>query len=112
MLSKYSLSCVQETKFTDRTYLSTFQLHLASSFTHKIFVDDPNSFLDRPTRGRRNGVFTVLRSDFPGFESVVELHELVATGRYLVVKGMVDSALLYIHNVNAPVDCSKKTVLL
>ena len=108
MLSKYSLSCVQETKFADRTHLSTFKFHLASSFQHKVFVDDPNSLLDRPTRGRSNGVLTVLRSDFPGFDSAVEVQSLAVPGRYLVVKLMVDGAPIYIHNVYAPVDRQAK----
>ena len=55
MLSNYSLSCIQETKFADCTHLSTFKFHLASSFKHKVFVSDPNSLLNRPTRGRGGG---------------------------------------------------------
>ena len=71
MLSKYLVTCVQETKFGDLSQLSTFQFHLNSSFKHKVFVDDLNSQLHRPTRGRSNGVLTILRSDFPGFESAL-----------------------------------------
>lgn len=108
MLSKYSVSCVQETKFGDSTHLSTFKFHLDSSFQHKVFVDDPNSHLDRPTRGRSNGVLTVLRSDFPGFESAVEIPVLSVAGRYLVVKVMVEGSPIYIHNVYAPVDRQEK----
>ncbi|CAI5721978.1 unnamed protein product [Peronospora destructor] len=63
---------------------------------------------DRPTRGRSKEVLTVLRSDFPGFDSAIELPSLAVPGRYLVVKLMVDSALIYIHNVYAPVDRQEK----
>jgi exonuclease III len=108
MLSKYSVSCVQETKFGDNTHLSNFKFHLDSSFQHKVFVDDPNSQLHRPTRGRSNGVLTVLRSDFPGFESAVEIPSLSVAGRYLVVKVMVENTPIYIHNVYAPVDRQEK----
>jgi exonuclease III len=108
MLSKYSVSCVQETKFGDNTHLSNFKFHLDSSFKHKVFVDDPNSQLHRPTRGRSNGVLTVLRSDFPGFESAVEIPSLSVAGRYLVVKVMVENTPIYIHNVYAPVDRQEK----
>ena len=108
MLSKHSLSCVQETKFADNTHLSTFKFHLASSFQYKVFVDDPSSLLERPTRGRSNGVLTVLRSDFPGFESAVELPSLAVPGRYLVVKVLVACTAIYIHNVYAPVDRYEK----
>ena len=99
MLSKYSVSCVQETKFGDNTHLSNFKFHLDSSFKHKVFVDDPNFQLHRPTRGRSGGVLTVLRSDFPGFDSAVEIPSLSVPGRYLVVKVMVESSPIYIHNV-------------
>ncbi|KAG3198981.1 hypothetical protein PC129_g24225 [Phytophthora cactorum] len=108
MLSNYSMTCVQETKFGDSTHLSNFKFHLDSSFKHKVFVDDPNSQLHRPTRGRSNGVLTVLRSDFPGFDTAVELPSLAVSGRYLVVKVMVESAPIYIHNVYAPVDRQDK----
>ncbi|KAF1318193.1 putative Pollike protein, partial [Globisporangium splendens] len=108
MLSKYSVSCVQEAKFGDNTHLSNFKFHLDSSFKHKVFVNDPNSQLDRPTRGRSNGVLTVLRSDFPGFDSAIELPSLSVAGRYLVVKVVVESTPIYIHNVYAPVDQQEK----
>ena len=108
MLSKYSMACVQETKFGDSTHLSNFIFHLDSSFKHKVFVDDPNSLLHRSTRGRSNGVLTVLRSDFPGFDSAVEIPSLAVAGRYLVVKVMVESTPIYIHNVYAPVDRQEK----
>ena len=108
MLSKYSMACVQETKFADNTHLSNFKFHLDSSFKHKAFVSDPNSQLHRPTRGRSNGVLTLLRSDFPGFDSAVEIPSLSVAGRYLVVKVMVESAPIYIHNVYAPVDRQEK----
>ena len=104
MLSKYSVTCVQETKFGDLPQLSTFQFHLHSSFKHNVFVDDPNSQLRRPTRGRSNGVLTVLRSDFPGFKSAIEVPNISVSGRYLVVHVMIEGATIYVHNVYAPVD--------
>lgn len=107
-LSKYSMACVQETKFGDSTHLSNFKFHLDSSLKHKVFVNDPNSLLHRPTRGRSNGVLTVLRSDFPGFNTAVQLPSLAVAGRYLVVKVMVDGDPIYIHNVYAPVDRYEK----
>lgn len=108
LISKYSVSCVQETKFGDSTHLATFKFHLDSCFEHKIFVDDPNSQLHRPTRGRRNGVLTILRSDFPGFDSAVAVPSVSIPGRYLVVKVMVEGAPIYVHNVYAPVDRQEK----
>ncbi|KAF1329066.1 putative Pollike protein, partial [Globisporangium splendens] len=108
MVSKHSISCVQETKFSDKQHLSTFKFHLDSSFKHQVFVNDPNSQLDRPTRGRSVGVLTVLRSDVPGFETAAEQPSLAVPGRYLVVKLMVSDAPVYIHNVYAPVDRQEK----
>ncbi|TYZ55546.1 hypothetical protein PybrP1_008464, partial [[Pythium] brassicae (nom. inval.)] len=72
LLSRYSVSCLQETKFADRHHLDTFRFYLESAFAHKLFVNDDNALLDRPTQGRSNGVLTVLRSDFPGFDSAAE----------------------------------------
>ncbi|KAF1331688.1 hypothetical protein FI667_g4271, partial [Globisporangium splendens] len=40
MVSKHSISCVQETKFSDKQHLSTFKFHLDSSFKHQVFVND------------------------------------------------------------------------
>ncbi|KAF1327222.1 putative Pollike protein, partial [Globisporangium splendens] len=108
MVSKHSITCVQETKFSDKQHLSTFKFHLDSSFKHQVFVNDPNSQLDRPTRGRSGGVLTVLRSDVPGFETAAEQPSLAVPGRYLVVKLMVSDAPVYIHNVYAPVDRQEK----
>ena len=108
MLSKYSVSCVQETKFADSSHLSNFQFHLDSSFKNKVFVNDPNTLLDRPTRGRSNGVLTVLRSDFPGFDAAAALPSLAVPGCYLVVKVIVERFPVYIHNVYAPVDRQEK----
>ncbi|KAF1315557.1 putative Pollike protein, partial [Globisporangium splendens] len=108
VLSKHSVACVQETKLSDRTHLSKFKFHLDSSFKHRVFVNDPNCQLDRPTRGRSNGVITVLRSDFPGFDTAEEVSRLSVPGRYLVVKVMVECAPIYIHNVYAPVDQQEK----
>ncbi|KAF1320234.1 putative Pollike protein, partial [Globisporangium splendens] len=97
-----------ETKVSDKQHLSTFKFHLDSSFKHQVFVNDPNSQLDRPTRGRSGGVLTVLRSDVPGFETAAEQPSLTVPGRYLVVKLMVSDAPVYIHNVYAPVDRQEK----
>ncbi|KAF1329068.1 putative Pollike protein, partial [Globisporangium splendens] len=108
VLSKHSVACVQETKLSDRTHLSKFKFHLDSSFKHRVFVNDPNCQLDRPTRGRSNGVLTVLHSDFPGFDTAEEVSRLSVPGRYLVVKVMVECAPIYIHNVYAPVDQQEK----
>ncbi|POM72902.1 Pol-like protein putative [Phytophthora palmivora] len=104
LLSKYALTCVQETKFADRSHLSNFKFHLESAFEHKLFLRDVNALLDRPTRGRSNGVLTVLRSDFPGFDSAMNLTHMTVPGRYLVVRVTVEHAPVYIHNVYAPVD--------
>ncbi|KAL7685947.1 hypothetical protein Plhal304r1_c029g0096551 [Plasmopara halstedii] len=38
---KFSVPCVQETKLADSKHISTFKLHLASIFKHKVFVNDP-----------------------------------------------------------------------
>uniref|UniRef100_A0AAV1VNP9 Reverse transcriptase domain-containing protein n=1 Tax=Peronospora matthiolae TaxID=2874970 RepID=A0AAV1VNP9_9STRA len=79
-----------------------------SSFTNKVFVDDPNSLLHRPTRGRCNGMLTMIRSDFPGFDTAMIVPSVAVPGRYLVVKLMVEDSPVYIHNVYAPVDRREK----
>lgn len=107
-LFHHSLSCVQETKFADARHLDTFKFHLDSSFAHKLFVNDPNVHLDRPSRGRSGGVLTLLRSDFPGFETATDLSHLSVPGRYLVVRLSLGLKPLYIHNVYAPVDRQEK----
>ncbi|POM57483.1 Pol-like protein putative [Phytophthora palmivora] len=108
LLSKYALTCVQETKFADRSHLANFKFHLESAFEHKQFPSDVNALLDRPTRDRSNGVLTVLRSDFPDFDSAVDLTHMTVPGRYLVVRVTVEHAPVYIHNVYAPVDKQEK----
>ncbi|KAJ0391005.1 hypothetical protein ATCC90586_010946 [Pythium insidiosum] len=51
---------------------------------------------------------TVLRSDFPGFDSARELSSHTYPGRYLVVQVTVNDAPVYIHNVYSPVDDTEK----
>uniref|UniRef100_A0AAV1UGB9 Endonuclease/exonuclease/phosphatase domain-containing protein n=1 Tax=Peronospora matthiolae TaxID=2874970 RepID=A0AAV1UGB9_9STRA len=108
LLSRHSFSCLQEAKFGDATRLSTFKIHLDSSLDHKVFVNDPNSHQHRPTRERSNGVVIVLRSEFPGFNSAVVVSRLSVTGRYLVVRVLVDGFPLHLHNVYAPIDRQEK----
>ena len=93
------MSCLQETKFRDITHLANFKFHLQSSFKHHIFVNDPNSHLHLPTRGRSSGVLAIISSDFPGFDSAVDISRLAVLGRYLAVKVLVDGMLTYLHNV-------------
>ncbi|KAI9912590.1 hypothetical protein PsorP6_005377 [Peronosclerospora sorghi] len=81
MLAKYSLACVQEDKFRDKTNFSTFVFHLNSRFKYEIYVDDPNSHLDPPTRGRKNRFLIGLLSDFPGFKSSLLCRYQDATSR-------------------------------
>lgn len=107
LLMKYSLSCIQESKFRDPSHWSTFCFHLEQTFRHKVFVSD-RGCSSRSTR-RQAGVVTVLRSDFPGFDSAVEVPEWTVENRYLVVKLMVNDAPVFVHNVYAPVDCGEKT---
>ena len=70
---------------------------------------DPNTMLVFPTRCRRNGVVTVLHSEFPDFTSTIEVHSLAVPGLYLVVRVSVDNTPIYIHNVYAPVERQRKT---
>lgn len=108
ILMKHSLSCVQETKLRDSQHLATLAFHHDARFRHKLFVGDHNaSTLVAPPR-RTGGVLTVLRSDFPGYETAKELHELSVLGRYLVIEVVVNHASLFIHNVYAPVDNEEK----
>ena len=53
-------------------------------------------------------MLTILRSDFPGFDSSVAVPSLSVTGSYLVVRVLVAGTPLYIHNVYAPVDPQEK----
>lgn len=108
LLAKHSLTCVQVTRFADLEHLNTFKFHLGSNFAHKVFVNDSNMRLDRPTRGCSSGVLTQLRSDFPGIDTAAEILNLSVPGRYLVVTVTVQRAPAYIHNVYAPVDRHEK----
>ena len=51
---------------------------------------------------------TVIRSDFPGFHSVIEVSHLTVEGRYLVVRVIVDDSPSYLPNVYATVDRREK----
>lgn len=104
LLSKHSMACAQETKFRDAAHLSNFEFHLESGFQHKLFVDDTNCRLVRPTQGRTSGVFTLFRSDFPGFDTATVVDTLSVPNRYLVVKLTIEDMPVYVHNVYAPVD--------
>ena len=73
-----------------------------------MYVNDPNSYLHRPTRGWSNRVVTVLRSDFTGFDLAVKVTHFTVEGHYLVVRVMVVVLPLYIHNVYAPFDRQEK----
>ena len=50
----------------------------------------------------------MLPSDFPSFDSAVEMSRLTIPGRYLVVRTMVELSPVYIHNVYASVDKQDK----
>ncbi|KAF1336049.1 putative Pollike protein, partial [Globisporangium splendens] len=77
---------------------------------HKLFVNDPGANSSTQTTGRSGGVLTVLRSDFPGFDTAVELPDLTVPGHCLVIRVSVGDAPVYIHNVYSPVDDSDKRV--
>ena len=109
-LMKNSLSCVQETKLRDSHHLATLRFNHDSRFQHRLFVSDPNASSMVTTGARSGGVLTVLRSDFPGFQSAAELSTLTVPGRYLVIRVEVNGAPVYIHNVYAPVDNLEKKV--
>ena len=104
LLGKYSLSCVQETKFRDCHHLDTFKFNLQTRFKHKIFVSDPGAASATQTTHRSGGVLTIVRPDFPGFDTATDLRELSVPGRYLVVRLVVANTPIYIHNVYSPVD--------
>ena len=61
-----------------------------------------------PTNARVNGVMTIIRYDFPGFETARLIETLTVMDRYIVVRVLVNEAPLYIHNVYAPVDSSER----
>lgn len=107
-LSKYQLSCVQESKFRGSSHLERFQFHLDSSFTSRLFISDRGSELSHPTHRSRGGVLTIIKQDFPGYESAEAVSSLTIPGRYLVVRVLVDNVPFYIHNVYAPVDKAEK----
>lgn len=86
LLGKYSLSCVQETKFRDCHHFDNFKFNLQARFQHKLFVSDPGASRSTRTSHRSGGVLTVLRPDFPGYETAAEIRELTVLGRYLVVR--------------------------
>lgn len=52
----------------------------------------------------------MLRSNFPGLDTAEALHELTFPGRYLVVRLVVVSASVHVHNVYSPVDDHGKAV--
>ena len=106
--SKYALCCLQETRFRDRQHLETFRFHLISTFSAKSFVSDTNSLHSHPSRERVNGVMTIIRSDFPGFETAEAVQSVTVQDRYLVVRLVVHGAPVYVHNVYAPVDSTER----
>ncbi|KAI9918953.1 hypothetical protein PsorP6_011912 [Peronosclerospora sorghi] len=106
------ISCVQKTKFADTRRVSTFKFHLSASFTHKVFVNNPNVLHTQPTRGHSAGVVKLLHSNFPGFDTAAEISRLSVPGRYLVVKVTVEHASIYIHNVYAPFEDDAKHFML
>lgn len=110
LLQQHSVSCVQETKLRDSHHLDTLKFNHDARFQHKLFVSDPGANSSTRTTVRSGGVLTVLRSDFPGFDTVVELPDLTVPGRYLVIRVSVGTAPIYIHNVYSPVDDSDKLV--
>ena len=55
---------------------------------------------------------TVLRSDFPGFDSAVEVTHLTVEGRYLVVRVIVDGSPLYTQRVRSSRPPGETSVLL
>ena len=107
-ISKYAISCIQDTRLRDQQHLKTFRYHLDSTFRNKIYTSDHNSLTSHPNAARVNGVMTILRSDFPGFESAMVIDNLTVINRYIVVRVLVNNTPLYIHNVYAPVDSSER----
>ncbi|KAF1316445.1 hypothetical protein FI667_g15412, partial [Globisporangium splendens] len=110
LLQRHSVSCVQETKLRDSHHLDTLKFNHDARFQHKLFVNDPGANSSTQTTGRPGGVLTVLRSDFPGFDTAVELPDLTVPGHYLVIRVSVGDVPVYIHNVYSPVDDSDKRV--
>ena len=47
---------------------------------------------------------TIIRNDFPGFETAEALNNLSVQDRYLVVRLRIFRAPVYLHNVYTPVD--------
>lgn len=108
ILQRHSVSCIQESKLSDRNHLEVFQFHVNHAFTAKLFVSDHGAGLVRPTAIRRNGVITIVRSDFPGYDSITAMEDMTVEGRYLVVRTEAGGSPIYIHNVYAPVDATSK----
>jgi exonuclease III len=108
LLIKNSLSCVQETKIRDSHQMAKINFNHAARFNHRLFVSDLNATSTATTGRRSGGVMTVLRSDFPGFDTAQELSDFTYPGRYLLVRVTVNSAPVYIHNVYSPVDDTEK----
>ena len=73
-----------------------------------MFVNDHNSAFLHPTQNRSGGVMTILRSDFPGYETAEELTDRSIRNRYLVLRLLIHDAPVYIHNVYAPVKAEER----
>ena len=110
VLSQHSISCVQETKFHDHNQLDSFQFLLHSKMHHKMFVNDHNSAFLHPTQNRSGGVMTILRSDFPVYDTAEEITERSIRNRYLVLRLIIHDAPVYIHNVYAPVKADERVL--
>ena len=108
IISKYAISCVQDTRFQDKHHLETFHFHLNSACTNKYFISDLNSQSFHHTHSKVNGVMTIIRADFPGFETAMMIDTLIIINRYIVVRVQVNHAPIYIHNVYATVNSSER----
>ena len=76
-----------------------------------MFVNDRNSAFLHPTQNRSGGVMTILRSDFPGFDTAEGITERSIRNRYLVLRLIIHDAPVYIHNVYAPVKADERVLL-
>nr|CCA23004.1 AlNc14C176G8116 [Albugo laibachii Nc14] len=77
---------------------------------YKIFVNDTTSTQLHPTHNRSGGVMAILRSDFPGYTSTVEITDRSIRNRYLVLRLLIHDAPVYIHNVYAPVKTEERVL--
>ena len=97
---KIHLLCSRNT-ISRSQHFEMFMFHLNSAYHHRIFVSDSNHATRRPNHPPANGVITIIRDIFPGFDTARRMDIFTVEDRYIVVKLVIENAPVYVHNVYA-----------